>query len=530
MAERVEQTVETREAAPVGSVPGLHGPEASAPSRVRREAPATALRKAPSKVRRGRWPIRLPSLHLAASERRWMLALVDVVVINAALLLALALFFPYTFSWRTITQAPVYFVLLTILWFLWASFFDCYDLARSADASQSAWSAGRAALLTALVYLAIPFYTPHFLISRLSAFVFVGLVTASLPAWRALYAWVFVQPTFQQRLLIVGAGGAGSLLARELAGAPRSGNPYAGSGFQVVGFVDDDPAKAGTQIEGAPVLGNRYDLGQLVVSRKVDTLVLAITHTATIHPELFRSLLDCRAQGVRLEPMTSFYERLTGRVPVEHAERNLHVVLPLSAGAAVRLLRALKRAVDLFAGLVGSAVLALLAPWVALANALASPGPLFYRQTRVGKGGKPFQVLKFRSMTCAAEEGCGAVWARENDERVTPVGRFLRRTRLDELPQVWNILRGEMSLVGPRPERPEFVAQLVEEVPYYQARHAVRPGLTGWAQVRYPYGCSVEDALIKLEYDLYYIKNQSLYLEASILVKTAAVMLRFEGR
>jgi lipopolysaccharide/colanic/teichoic acid biosynthesis glycosyltransferase len=228
--------------------------------------------------------------------------------------------------------------------------------------------------------------------------------------------------------------------------------------------------------------------------------------------------------------MASLYERLTGRVPVEHAGRNLHVILPLSDSPGHRAFWAAKRLVDLLAGVVGLVVLGLIAPGVALANALRSPGPLFFWQTRVGKGGRPFRLVKFRSMVVDAEAESGAVWAREGDGRVTPVGRFLRRARLDELPQVWNMLRGDMSLVGPRPERPEFVAELVERVPFYQARHTVRPGLTGWAQVRYPYGSSVEDALMKLQYDLYYIKHQGLYLETSIMVKTAAVMLRFKGR
>jgi lipopolysaccharide/colanic/teichoic acid biosynthesis glycosyltransferase len=169
-------------------------------------------------------------------------------------------------------------------------------------------------------------------------------------------------------------------------------------------------------------------------------------------------------------------------------------------------------------------------PCVALANRIWCPGPLFYHQERVGKGGKRFSVVKFRSMVLDAEADSGAVWACDGDTRVTPVGRVLRRTRLDELPQMWNVLRGEMSLVGPRPERPEFVADLLRQVPFYQARHAVRPGVTGWAQVRYGYGSSVQDALVKLQYDLYYIKHQSLYLELSILVKTAAEMLRFRGR
>jgi exopolysaccharide biosynthesis polyprenyl glycosylphosphotransferase len=267
-----------------------------------------------------------------------------------------------------------------------------------------------------------------------------------------------------------------------------------------------------------------------VTEHKVDTLVVAITHSPEINPILFQALLDCQEQGVHLVPMTSFYERLTGRIPVEHAGRNLHVILPLSDSPMQRVFQAVKRLVDLLAAAVGLLALGLIAPWVALANAVWSQGPLFYRQLRVGRGARPFQVVKFRSMVPDAERKSGAVWAQENDERITPVGRFLRKTRLDELPQVWNILRGDMSLIGPRPERPEFVTDLVKAIPFYQARHAVRPGLTGWAQVRYRYGSNLEDTLTKLQYDLYYIKHRNVYLELSILVKTAAVMIRFRGR
>lgn len=491
--------------------------------------PEAQVTDAPARSRRD-WRTYLPRLHLTAPERRLLLRVVDILALNVALLIALVVSYGYRFSWATVLEAPIYFVLLTILWLVWAAFFDCYDLPLTARAAQSAWSTGRAALTTALIYLAIPYYTPHFPASRASAYLFILLATVSVPAWRALYATIFSQPNFQQRLLIIGAGGSGSELARELANVPSNGNPYSGSGYQVVGFVDDDPAKAGTEIEEIPVLGDRHDLKRLIEEHRVDTLILAVTHAPEVHPALFQILLDCQEQGVHLEQMTSFYERLTGRIPVEHAGRNLHVILPPSHSPTHRVFLAGKRLVDLSAAGFGLLLLALLAPFVTAANFIWSRGPLFYRQERVGRGGKTFQLVKLRSMVPDAEEACGPVWAQENDERVTAVGRVLRRTRLDELPQMWNILKGEMSLVGPRPERPEFVAQLLEEVPFYQARHAVRPGVTGWAQVRYRYGASVGDALTKLQYDLYYIKNRNVYLETSILVKTAAVMLRFRGR
>jgi exopolysaccharide biosynthesis polyprenyl glycosylphosphotransferase len=257
--------------------------------------------------------------------------------------------------------------------------------------------------------------------------------------------------------------------------------------------------------------------------------VIAISHPSQIHPDLFQVLLACREQGIAIQTMTSLYEQLTGKVSVEHAGRDLSVVVPQSSSATHHAFSVIKRVLDLVCSLFGLAILLLVLPFVAIANVIWSPGPLFYRQVRVGQGGRHFALYKLRSMIPAAEAESGAVWASRDDDRVTLVGKFLRRSRLDELPQFWNVLKGDMSLVGPRPERPEFLEQLAEQVPFYQARHAVRPGITGWAQVRYRYGNSVDDAHIKLEYDLYYIKRQSAYLELAILLQTVPVMLGLQG-
>jgi exopolysaccharide biosynthesis polyprenyl glycosylphosphotransferase len=485
---------------------------------------------ATSRLVRARWPTSLSNLRLTCSERRVLLVLFDMLALNSALLATLVLRDNLPFSWSVVKNQLHCYLILTLLWVVWALFLDCYDLPRTADASQSAWNTGRAALATAFSYLAIPFLTPHPLTSRLSSLLFIALVTVSIPAWRVLYAVVFSQPVFQQRVLVIGAGRSGRKLAQILSHVAEHGNPYAGSGYRMLGFVDDDPGKAGACVEGMPVFGNHCDLARLVQQHDINLLIVAITHPSSIGPELFQALVDCRERGVDVELMSSFYERLTGRVLVEHAGPDLAVVMPLPDSAMRHLFMAGKRLLDLLAAVVGLVALTLMAPPIALANAIWSPGPLFYRQKRVGRGGKPFQLYKFRSMVPAAEKDLGAVWACENDDRVTPIGRFLRKIRLDELPQCWNVLKGDMSLIGPRPERPEFVSSLVKEIPFYQVRHAVRPGITGWAQVRYRYGSSVQDALVKLEYDVYYIRRQSAYLELSILVKTAAVMLGLKGR
>jgi exopolysaccharide biosynthesis polyprenyl glycosylphosphotransferase len=470
----------------------------------------------------------MPSLGLGVSERRVMLAVVDVLLLNVSLLAVLVTRDLFSLSVEAIVSNVSYFAILTIVWMVWATFFDCYDLPRTANVRESVRSTGGAALLTTLAYLAIPHLTPHLPASRLTSLIFVLLGTAIVPAWRLCYLTIFSQPYFCRRVLVVGAGQSGQEIARLLNSNPEQQVSYSNSGYQMVGFVDDD-TKRGTTVGGMPVLGTRHNLPQLVADKSVDLIVIAISHSQQIHPDLFRVLLACREQGIAIQQMTSLYEQLTGKVSVEYAGHDLSVVVPQSNSATHHAFSAIKRLLDLVWGLCGLAILFLALPFVAIANAIWSPGPLFYRQVRVGQGGKCFDLYKLRSMIPAAEEGCGAVWACQGDNRITPVGKLLRRSRLDELPQFWNVLKGDMSLVGPRPERPEFLEQLAEQVPFYQARHAVRPGITGWAQVRYRYGSSVDDARIKLEYDLYYIKRQSAFLELAILLKTVPVMLGLQG-
>jgi exopolysaccharide biosynthesis polyprenyl glycosylphosphotransferase len=285
----------------------------------------------------------------------------------------------------------------------------------------------------------------------------------------------------------------------------------------------------GITIGDVPVIGARHDLVRLVQERGIQEVILAMPHNQQIHGDLFQAVMDCYELGAEVIPMPHLYERLTGRMPVEHVGQQVYVLLPLNHSVAKSLYTLVKQAIDVGGALVGLVGLALAFPLIALAIWLDSPGPVFYRQTRVGKGGQPFQMTKLRTMVQGAESPGEPVWAQENDERVTRFGRFARRTRLDEVPQLWNVLKGEMSLVGPRPERPEFVKDLQEQIPFYRSRHAVRPGLTGWAQINYEYGNSVADSLTKLQYDLYYIKHRSLHLDLVILARTVGTVLSFSG-
>jgi exopolysaccharide biosynthesis polyprenyl glycosylphosphotransferase len=483
---------------------------------------------------RGNWLQRLalPSLGLVASERVLLLGLVDFALLAVALIIAVDARTPLLDAPGAIRANWRWFATLGVLWWIVAQLAEAYDLARAASAPHSILTTATAAAVAAVLYQMIPVITPP-LTSRKVGLIFVVLSVGLIALWRGLYAVLLVQPAFERRLLVFGAGRAGRALAEVLsltANAPTP-NPYRGSGAVIVGFVDDAAVKGVLQtVAGAPVRGTSADLVRLARELRVDEVVLAISHSNTLSQAALDALVACREQGFCVTTMPAFYERALGRVAVEHVGRNMNAVFPVDErGFAGRFYPIVKRGVDLFAGTVGLLPLALTIPVVGLANLLTSPGPLFYRQVRLGKGGRPFEVIKYRTMQPNAEGATGPVWAGKDDSRVTPVGRWLRKSRLDELPQVLNMLRGEMSLVGPRPERPEFIDRLAEQIPFYRARHAVQPGITGWAQVRFGYGSTVEDARIKLEYDLYYVRHMGFYLDALIVLKTVGVVLKLQG-
>lgn len=470
-------------------------------------------------------------LRLQFSERKLLLVMGDLSILNGALLIMLLYRGDLAFSAPDLWTHLPWFMILSVIWLLVGFFLRIYELPRAASPVHSLWAAGGAVLVTAAIYLLVPYITPGLPQRRLELALFALLAVGGIALWRVAYATILAQPQFQQTALVIGAGENGRTLAHavaELSG--RAGNPIRGTGYILLGYVDDDPNKQGTRINGAPVLGDRHQLVDLVQRFQPDLLIVAITGAYRIHNALFRAILDCRAMGVSVTTMAALFERMTGRVPVEHVGQDLSIVMPISRSPTHRLYRSAKRGIDILASVAGLLAVALLIPPIWLANRMTAPGDLFFRQTRVGRHGETFQIIKFRSMIMDAEKLTGAVWASETDPRITPVGRFLRKTRIDELPQFWNVFRGEMSLIGPRPERPEFVDELSHTIPYYGVRHAVRPGISGWAQVKYRYGASAEDSLRKLEYDLYYIKHEGFFLDFVIALKTVQTMLGFKGR
>jgi exopolysaccharide biosynthesis polyprenyl glycosylphosphotransferase len=463
----------------------------------------------------------LPRWGMRLSERRALLIAGDAACAGLGTLLALWLWTLTSgaeFSVPYLVSKAPWFGVLVPAWLLLNS--GQYDLRRAAFPQTTLAGLLSAAGVALAVYLGVYFLAPPGLLPRLVVLYFVIASVIFEWAWRMLYIRVFVSSFFQRRALVVGAGWAGRAIVEALA-------EFRAWNYNIVGLIDDDPAKRGQLIEGVPVLGGHERLLAAAQETQVSELILAVT--GEVNGELFQALLDCQAHGLPVVWVLALYEQVTGRVPIERLAADRLVTSFVDHARLDPIFLVIQRALDLAGGLVGLALLLLLLPWVALAIRLESPGPVFYRQVRAGPRGRTFRLLKFRTMIAGAEADGLARWASAGDARVTRVGRFLRRTRLDELPQIWNVLNGDMSLVGPRPERPELISLLEQKIPFYRARLLVKPGLTGWAQINYGYGRSVEDAQVKLQYDLYYIKHQSLWLELLILFRTVEVILGMKG-
>jgi exopolysaccharide biosynthesis polyprenyl glycosylphosphotransferase len=294
-----------------------------------------------------------------------------------------------------------------------------------------------------------------------------------------------------------------------------------------VGFIDDDDQKIGKSIQGLPVMGNCKNLLEIIKKEHITDLIFSIS--GEMQPETFSAILQAKENGIEITTMPILYEELIGRVPIFLLEDDWILRSFVDHARSTSSYETLKRIMDIFVASVGFILLVLLAPIISLAILLDGGGPFLYKQERVGINGKPFVLLKFRTMRQDAEEDGKARLAVENDERVTKVGKFLRKSHLDELPQFINILKGDISMVGPRAERPEFVSQLQEEIPFYRARLFVKPGMTGWAQINYRYASNVEESAIKLEYDLYYIKHRNIWLDINIIMRTMGQVVGLRG-
>jgi len=404
-----------------------------------------------------------------------------------------------------------------VLWQLCLYYNDFYDLTLTQSSRELVvrllQAVGAAAIVLAGLYALVPALDlgTWVVITALCLFL-VGVLV-----WRLAFNRVASARPLGERILIVGTGMDARAVARQI----LLQHDFA---YRLVGFIDDEAPDASTAVPRQRVIGTSRDLLRLVREHRVDRIVVGLSDRRGHLP--IRELMQAKLAGVWVEDLTATYERITGKILVDTLRPSW---LIFSDGFRVsRTARAVKRAMDVGIALVGLVLAAPLIALTALAVWLETGRPVHYCQERVGENGSTFTLYKFRSMRTDAEQGT-PVWARDGDDRVTRVGRIIRKTRLDELPQLWNVLHGDMSFVGPRPERPFFVAQLAAQIPFYQQRHAVKPGITGWAQVKYRYGASVEDAMEKLRYDLYYIKNLSPLFDMTIVIDTVKVILFRQG-
>jgi len=364
----------------------------------------------------------------------------------------------------------------------------------------------------ALALSALGFIYPGILPGNGSALVGLIILTFTLLSWRALYSWMVKQPFLRERVYVLGTGERAQRLVRGLRDRPSLG-------IEVMGWTGDVEGELTRDAVASHLVGMAQ------APRSIHRVIVAMPDRRGTLP--VEELLDLRLGGVKVEEATSWLEKISGRIEVEQLYPSWLIFAEgFRFSGSFRLVR---RSLNFLVALIGTVASLPLLPFIVLAVKLDSSGPVLYRQQRVGRRGTIFYCYKFRTMRVDAEADTGATWASDDDPRITRVGRFLRSSRLDEIPQLWCVLKGDMHFVGPRPERPEFVEWLSREIPYYGVRHVVRPGITGWAQVRYKYGNTLEDAREKLQYDLFYIKNASLALDLLIMFQTIKIVLLGRG-
>lgn len=464
-----------------------------------------------------------PLWRITTNERRFILFIGDII--SAGFGLVFALYFWamkdqwMDFTWQFLKERPPdWFYFIPFIWLI--LLIELYDIRRASRRADTIKGIAGSAAISTVLYLLIFFISERNSLPRRGVAGFIIAASILTLFWRLLYIRIFTAPVFLKRALIVGAGRSGSNLAEmilKLTPAP----------FSLVGYIDDDPKKNKKKIAGLPVLGKSRDLLKIVEREQVSDLIFSIS--GDMQPSLNSAILSAEEQGIEVTTMPVVYEELFGRVPITLLDDDWVLRSFVDRAHASSSYELVKRLIDILVSIIGLAILIPLFPFIAFLIILDDGMPIIFRQVRVGKNGKYFKLLKFRSMRRDAEEDGIARFAVENDDRATRIGKFLRKSHLDELPQFINVLRGDISMVGPRAERPELIEKLQKEVPFYRARLFVKPGATGWAQINYQYASNVEETAVKLEHDLYYIMHRSIFLDLMIMIRTIGAFVGFHG-
>jgi exopolysaccharide biosynthesis polyprenyl glycosylphosphotransferase len=481
--------------------------------------PTTTATLSPAKVQQS------PSvLDMRVKGWRSFLMMSDFIATTLAVFISLLVWSRFAlndYSFEFITNHAYWFIPLPLVWIVLGVINDAYQLRLASRKFKTARAMFLIDLQLILVYTTLYFFGPRNVAPRLFILCFFISAYALTVAFRLGRIVLMQNVSMQRRVIIVGSGQIAGMMTQAL-------NEEASHEYAVIGCITS--AYDSSSLPGnIAILGFGQELADVVKQYSISEIIIAYINE--IPADIFAGLMECYQQGITVVPMPQLYEEVTGRVPIEHiGERLWALALPLSTRSLFSMANdAIKRILDIVCSLIGLLVFGLILPFVAILIKIDSRGPTFFYQSRVGKGGREFIILKLRTMVADAEKRTGPLWASADDPRVTRVGRFLRKTRIDEFPQLVNVLRGDMSIVGPRPERPEFITLLSEHITFYKSRLVVKPGLTGWAQIRYKYGNTVEDALYKLQFDLYYIRHQSVLLDLLIMARTFMTMLRFQG-
>lgn len=458
-------------------------------------------------------------IHFEVSERKVLLRIFDVVFV------LLALYFTgdiLDLEYLEASTSNFYYVMVIVLYLNGiGTVFEMYSLQVASNQYQVLKSTILTASTTVLFYFLTPIFSAELPSNRLQIVFFYFTVLLALILWRIFYVKFLASNRFVQNVVLVCDREQVEELVTEL----ENSDPH----YRIIAYVNSDSVN--NNLHNYHFVKNIRidDLVEFVKEKNLFEIVIASQKTEDITVELYQKLLHLLESGTTIREYTQVYENKTQRIPVHYMTRDFYKFFPFNRTNSNQLYLLNLKFLETVISITGLFFGTILIPFILLGNAIGNRGKLFYTQERVGRNGKIFQILKFRTMVNNAESG-GAVFSTPNDSRVTPFGKFMRKTRIDEIPQFINILKGDMAVIGPRPERPFFVKEIAEIMPFYETRHVIKPGLTGWAQVNYSYGESLDDSLIKLQYDLYYIKHRSVFLDLNITIKTISTVLFYRGQ
>jgi exopolysaccharide biosynthesis polyprenyl glycosylphosphotransferase len=463
--------------------------------------------------------IQKSNIHFDISERKILLRLFDSLSVLFALYLIGLIF---DFDYFKINAAHWLWSLVLIFYLqVFGTIFELYNLQKASKFDVIIQNIILTVSVTVLFYLLTPFYTPTLPENRLQIVYFYLAILISLFIWRYAYVVLISAPRFFKKVILIAKPEDVSNLVKDI----QESDPN----YKVVGFVNSDTESYEPLITSENNEFEKNNIEKIIKDLQISEIVVAVPSESGMTVALNNALISLLERGIVIREYSQVYEEITHRVPVHQVTKDFYRYFPFSRSNQNKLYLFFHRLGDILLSVIGLLFGILLSPIILIGNLCANRGPLFYTQERVGHNGRVFKIYKLRSMIVDAEKD-GAAYASKKDRRITKFGNFLRRTRIDEIPQFFNILKGDMSIIGPRPERPVFVKELSQKIPFYEIRHIIKPGLTGWAQVNATYGSTTEDALEKLQYDLYYIKHRSFLLDASIIIKTLSTVIFFRGQ